>query len=58
MPIANEALANKKHVIVEKPLSNNISNIDKFYSNLKKTEQKQQLLFYTDLILKLISIEN
>ncbi|WP_075521071.1 Gfo/Idh/MocA family oxidoreductase [Candidatus Pelagibacter communis] len=45
MPIANEALANKKHVIVEKPLSNNISNIDKFYSNLKKTEQKATIAF-------------
>ena len=45
MPIANEALANKKHVIVEKPLSNNISNIDEFYSNLKKTEQKATIAF-------------
>lgn len=45
MPIANEALKNKKHVIIEKPLSNNISNIDEFYSNLKKTEQKATIAF-------------
>jgi predicted dehydrogenase/NADPH:quinone reductase-like Zn-dependent oxidoreductase len=45
MPIANEALGNKKHVIIEKPLSNNISNINEFYSNLKKTEQKATIAF-------------